>query len=630
MMQGPSAVLRNSFAKLITEAVKKEYSKLEIGDADVLLSIATSAEGQGDITSSICFRISKLSKESPAAAAQKLAPQIKEGIITECKAAGGYLNATVDAKAYSKQVIEAVLKQGDEYCRSDAGEKAKVIVEYPSVNPNKPWHVGHLRNALLGDSVSNIMEACSYAVEREDYIDDLGIQMAESLWGYLNIPGNADKKFDTWLGEQYVEVNKRMKEGDITNEINFLQKDMEMGDTANAKTARELAERCVSAQNQTAWSYRICHDVMIWESDIMRAKLLERSMKILEEKGAVHKETEGKYKDCVVVDLEKLKGVAKDFENPSEEAKVLIRSNGTATYVAKDIAFHMWKFGMLDDDFKYSVFEEKQGNGKPLYTTGREGKQMNFGKVKMAVNVIGSAQRYPQLIMRSTFLLLDMKEISQNIMHLSYGEVGVEGGTLSGRKGGWMGEGNSYTADHLLEEARKKVMEKVETSKKLKDGNDKETIATAVALGAIKFEFLRIAPERKVTFSWTRALSFEGNSGPYCMYTYARAMRIMEKERFEKSSDQDFEMITHGIDFELVKLLGCAGETVEKACAELRPNVISDYLIGLCTIFSRFYEKMPVIKGGDAKNARLALVKCTSVVLKDMLRLMGIEAVESM
>ncbi|MDE1823640.1 MAG: arginine--tRNA ligase, partial [Candidatus Micrarchaeota archaeon] len=373
-MSAPGKDLKNEFIAAIKGSVSRNFKESDVAEEEILLSLSIPKPDNGDISSSISFRIAKAAKKNPKEIAEKLAAGAKGArFITRIEALNGYVNAFVDEREYAKHVLESIEGGKGEYARSDMGRGAKVIVESPSVNPNKPWHIGHLRNALLGDAISNMMEACSFKVEREDYIDDLGMQVAESFWGYMNLGSKPDKKFDTWLGEQYVEVNKRLKEKGVEQQVKSLLEKMEEGSSKESNEARRLSEECVKAQYQTASGYSVYHDVLVWESDIVRAKLLDKAFSILLENGIVKKETSGEYKDCIIVDLERIRQMAKDFESPSEDVKVLIRSNGTATYVAKDIAFHMWKFGMLSDTFNYGIFIGKQQNGKPLYTTAQSG-----------------------------------------------------------------------------------------------------------------------------------------------------------------------------------------------------------------------------------------------------------------
>ena len=618
---------------IISAGIAKNYPGSEISDSDIYASMSIPKAEFGDLSSSVCLRIAKVVGAKPYDVAERIIVDgqklLGNGYIKELKNANGYINAFFDEKRYAYDTLRSVMELKEEYGLSRIGDGKRVMIEFPSVNPNKAWHIGHLLNALIGDSISNILSACGYSVERENYIDDLGIQVAESLWGYLNLGNKPDKKFDTWLGEQYVSVNRMLSDEKVKKEIDALMKKMEDGNTEESAKARDLAERCVRAQLETASAYGIYHDVMMWESDIVRTGMLAKAMNIAIEKGAASRSEEGKYAGCIVVDLKKLKGIAKDFDNPNEESKVLIRSNGTATYVAKDLAFHMWKLGLLKGDFRYSKFLESQYNGKPLYTTGSSGEDMEFGGAEMAINIIGSEQRYPQLILKSMFSLVGMKELAEKLIHVAYGEISLKGGTLSGRSGGWMGSDHVYTADALLADAKDKVIERAKESKKKVDAAD---VADAVAVGAIRFAFLKTNPEKKIVFSWDDALSFEGNSGPYCMYTYARANSILERANISslEINDADFSFAERKYDFELIKAMGRAQEVVEKAAMEYRPDIIADYLIELSSGFSKFYESTKVIGSGDSERYRIAIVTSLMQVLGNFMKLLGIEPVAKM
>ncbi|MEM3838980.1 MAG: arginine--tRNA ligase [Candidatus Micrarchaeaceae archaeon] len=635
MQQNPIMRAKEEFCYIICEAIKKAYPSVDIKKEQVMSSIAEAKPGFGDLSSSLSFGVARQLRMRPADVAKNIVSASTKGLlINEISEAFGYINAKISGPEYAKIVLDAISGLRELYGFNSSGSGRKVMVEGPSVNPNKPWHIGHLRNALLCDAVSNLLLANGYNVERTDYIDDLGLQVAESLWGMQNLGNAPEGKLDHWLGEQYVLVNKKIgQDKAIFEEIKELNRKMEDPATTEAREARKLAESCVRAQYETGSEYRISHDLLVWESDILSAKLLEKSIAMLDSRKAIERPSSGKYAGCITLPLENSKDFANEFKNPSEETKVLIRSNGTATYVAKDIAFHMWKFGIIEDNFKYKQFMEKQPNGKPLYTTSPEGVHASFGKAATVVNIIGASQKYAQLILRLAFSLSGYKEISNNIVHLAYGEVSVEGGSLSGREGGWMGEeGRSFTADSLLAEVNKKALEIVKKSKKIENTEKSEEIAKSVALGSIKFEFLRIAPEKPVIFSWEKALNFEGSSAPYCMYTYARARRIIEKAGSSpiRLDSDDYKQMGSGADFELLKALGKAPEIVEKACNDYRPNLLVDYLLELSSLFSKFYENMQVIKGGEARSIRLSLVSATMQTIRNMLLLLGIETVEYM
>ena len=634
MYDNPFLAVKKGFAAELRSAAKSAFG-IELGIEEVMKQIVVPVEGRGDMSSSIAFRVAFAAKTTPHLAAVKILEKVGKAELAEkIEELDGYINLWLNRRAYSKAVIGAILSNGDDYGRNETGNGKKVAVEFPSVNPNKPWHVGHLRNALLGDAVANILSACSYDVERLDYIDDLGLQIAESLWSYIHLSDKPNKKFDQWLGEEYVKVNETMKEKNIDEEIAMLGKKLEEQGSEESRTSRKLSEECVKAQYETAFAYGIYHNVLVWESDIVRARLMEKALEKVKETGVASEVKGGKYNGCLAVDLSRIKDpkIAKEFSGMEEEMKVLVRSNGVATYLAKDLGFHMWKFGLIESGFRFAPFIS-QPNGETAYSTsehGEEGKKRSFGNVEMSVNVIASQQRYPQLLLRALFDIMGYGDVARNIVHLSYGMISLEGGSIHGRSGGWMGDGRNFTADDLMEEMETKARAVVEqTEKKPKDIRK---VVHAVAATAIKFEFLKISPEKEIVFSWQKALDFSANSGPYCMYTYARATRVLEKGgiRVPKPVDMDFEGITDGNDFRLVKMLGSMPDIVEKAGREYRPNLITDYLLDMSAQFSKFYETMPILNGGKDTNLRIAITYAARQVVGNMLKLIGITPVEQM
>lgn len=634
MHDNPFLGVKKDFAAALSSAAKAALGA-ELGIEDVLRQIVVPVEGRGDLSSSVAFRIASIAKETPHVVAEKILNKMgKIALAEKVEELDGYINLWLDRKSYSKAVIDAILADKGDYGANETGGGKKVAVEFPSVNPNKPWHVGHLRNALLGDAIANILSACSYEVERMDYIDDLGLQIAESLWGYINLSSKPDKKFDQWLGEEYVKVNEVMKERKIGEEIAALGRKLEESGSDEAKMARKISEECVRAQYETAFAYGIYHDVLVWESDIVRARLMEKALELAKKVGAAKEVKEGKYKGCIAVDLSNIKDprIAKEIAGMEEDTKVLVRSNGVATYLAKDLGFHMWKFGLIESSFAFAALID-QPNGRSAYSTVEKerGKEdTSFGKVAKAINVIASQQRYAMLLLKALFDLMGYADDASNIIHLSYGMVSLEGGSIHGRSGGWIGDERNFTADDLVKEMEAKAMAVIEHAEKKPEGI--KEVAHAVALGAIRFEFLRVSPEKEIVFSWQKALDFQANSGPYCMYTYARATRVLEKGgvKAPKVAKEDFDGITDGNDFKLMKMLGAMPDIVEKAGREFRPSLITDYLLELSTLFSKFYETMPILNGGEATNLRVAITCATRQVVGNALRLIGIEPIEQM
>ncbi|MEW6035145.1 MAG: arginine--tRNA ligase, partial [Candidatus Micrarchaeota archaeon] len=511
------------------EELKEEAASLIAGASgarkeDALASLEMGKVG--DLSSRIAFMLAKEEKENPAKLAAEIAakinqnPKPKTQNFSKIDAAGPYLNFYLSDAAY-RSVLADVLKRKERY-GSGRAKQGKVIIEFPSVNPNKPWHIGHLRNALLGDSVARLLEFDGHHVERMDYIDDLGLQVAQSLWGFLNFDSNPKGKFDTWLGHQYVGIAKRFEaDKAVVEGVRDVLKHMEEGDNEIAKAGRDLAEKCVAAQYQTAFDFGVYHDVMIFESDILRT-IFQEGILYIKENDAVVLEKEGKNAGCWVVRLGE--DFEKEFGKMENPDKVLIRSDGTAVYTGKDVIFHLWKFGKLPN-FAYEPFME-QPNGKTAYKSSPRGRPMDFGGASGAINVIGVEQKYPQRVIVEVLRRLHFTREAGSLHHLSYEHVGLPEEKFSGRKGTWVG----FTADELLAEARRRVMEKIKPEV---GPEEKEAIAKVVGAGAIKFSFLRTSSDKRITFKWEEALSMEGDSGPYLQYAYVRAKGILGRAKDE-------------------------------------------------------------------------------------------------
>ncbi|MDE1868870.1 MAG: arginine--tRNA ligase [Candidatus Micrarchaeota archaeon] len=602
----------------LSEAVRRASSAAGY-DVEYTSQSIDFSSGFGDISCSVAFRLSKQHKKSPNAIAEEISSKIDAPVyIEKVDVKNGFINFALKRNEFAAIVL------GEKKKPIPSVKSKRVIVEYGGVNPNKPWHIGHLRNALLGDTIANIYEKLGYSIEREDYIDDLGLQMAEVTWWFINKNNKPTKKFDQWLGEEYVHVNKFMSENDIKADISSMLQLMEQDGTYESEIAGKIADMVVRAQYETAFNYKIYHDFMVKETDIIRNDLLKKGLAILEKSKFIKKMTNGDYEDCIVIDLNDIKGLPEEFKGMKETVKVLIRSDGTPTYVAKDIAFHMWKFGIIPNTFKFKTFIDKQPNGKPVFETAPEGKEMDIANADISINIIDVRQSYPQAVVRLAFNAIGRDDVAEGIMHLAYGEVALESGTLSGRKGTWIG----FSADDLLAEAQERA-EKLIKSKFNFSDEEQKRISSSVALAAVKFEFMRISPEKKIIFSWDRALNFEGNSGPYVQYMYARASRILEqagkagKLQIDKMNEQEFA---------LLKLLSKGHEIVEKAAREYRPNVITDYASDLASAFSKFYEASPVLKAEseELKSMRLSITASVRDTIGELLSLLGIEPLQRM
>jgi len=572
----------------------------------------------GDFSSRLAFVLAKERRDNPAKLAAEIAAKLKKsGNFAKVVAAGPYINFYLSDKAYA-DILKDVLEKGGTYGRGKKKD-GKVVIEFPSVNPNKPWHIGHLRNALLGDSVARILEFDGYLVERMDYIDDLGLQVAQSLWGFLNYDSNPTGKFDTWLGHQYVGVAKKFEaDKEVVEGVRDTLKAMEDGENEIAEAGRKLAERAVEAQYETAFDFGVFHDVLIFESDILRT-IFKEGLEAIKGNDAVVLEDKGKNIGCMVVRLgDELEKEFGKMENPD---KVLIRSDGTAVYTGKDVIFHLWKFGKLEKDFGYEPFI-KQPNGKTAFKSSSGGNKMPFGHAWRVLNVIGVEQKYPQRVIAEVLRRLDYRKEASNLGHLSYEHVGLPDEKFSGRKGTWVG----FTADELLAEAKSRVMEKIKLDA---HSEQKESISKMVGVGAIRFSFLRTTSDKRITFKWDEALNMEGDSGPYLQYAFVRTQGILEKTHekaaIESESFNDAEK-------RLIRQLMLFPDIVARASKETAPHHIAQYSLELSTNFSGFYGASPVLSVEDPKvrHTRLAIVSATSIGLRNSLSLLGIECPKKM
>ncbi len=602
------AELRKEIAGLVADAASVPVE-------DVLPTIE--AGRVGDLSCRYAFIIAKQEKQNPAKLAAEIAAKIKKSeSLDKADAAGPYINFYLSNRAYAL-ILKDILKKKEKF-GSGKTKKGKVLIEFPSVNPNKPWHVGHLRNAILGESVARILEFDGYPVERMDYINDLGLQVAQSLWGFLHSSSKPAGKFDQWLGEQYVDVARRFEEDQkVAEEARKLIAAMEAGNNPDAEAGRKLAEDCVKAQYQTALDFGVTHDVLVFESDIMKT-IFEEGMDYLKSNDSVILQKEGKEAGCWVVALsEEFEKQFGKMENPN---KILIRSDGTAVYTGKDVIFHLWKFGKLKTDFSYEPFMEQ--DGKTAYKTSSKGNKMDFGNASRAINVIGVEQKYPQAVIAEVFRTMGFEEESGNLHHLSYEHVGLPETKFSGRKGTWMG----YTADNLLEEARQRVMEKIKID--VPDA-EKERIAATVAVAAIKFAFLKNSSDKRITFRWEEALNMEGDSGPYAQYAYVRTKGILGKTD-EKPEISEVQF--NDSEKKLIKKLAEMPDLVSRCSKELAPHHLTKYSLDIAADFSSFYSNSPVLKAEDEKTrkTRLAITMAAAIVLQNTLKLLGIGCPERM
>ncbi len=642
---------------MIQDDVAKAIQQI-LGPVEVAFNIPPKREF-GDFSTAVCLAQAKAQKRAPIQIAQDVKseldkvelPYIKEVLVTP----PGYLNFKIDHPKYVKSIIDRVMKEKDAFGRSNVGRKRKVLVEHTNVNPNKAMHIGHLRNAIIGDSVVRTLRKLNYNVEACNYIDDTGVQVADVVVAmlYMNEPrydgtsANFDHiwakyddsaPFDYWCWDVYSQISQAYDtDPDLKAKRAEVLHFVEAQDNPIARFAKEVATRIVKAHLATVSRLNVYYDLLNWESDIFLRGFWKTAFESLKESGAIVYETEGPNAGCWVVKFGR--GVFRTEEGLKSEDKVLVRSNGTVTYTGKDIAYQMWKFGVLGKDFLYKPWGV-QANGEMLWTTAPDGEPLDrFGKAKKVINVIDVRQSYPQQIVYDCLKKLGYKKEARNSVHLDYevvvlsnaaaAEIGVDvnaeepgAQAMSGRKG------LGVKGDDLINAMVRRLSEKVH----------KQENADILAAAAIRYFMARISTGKMIVFDFDEALRTTGDTGVYCEYAHARACSILAKsgiDEFEKVELPDKITVP---EENLVKKIDEFPAVVKKAGEELSPAPLAHYAFELATVFTEFYEtpdpdaeyQVPFIKIEDPvlRNYRLALVDVFRQTLANCLDALGIVPLE--
>lgn len=635
-----------SFKKFINEAneaVKFSLKKLDIKNETFNLTEPTRDEF-GDLSCNIAFLLTKELQKSPQAIASMLVEQYNQfhnetysnqSYISSVVAhESGYINFQANLALIGKEVISHILK--NDVSRMDIGKGKKVIIEHTSVNPNKALHVGHLRNVAIGDTMYRILRDTNYDVRVLNYVDDSGLQVADILVGFLFLkfpvtPPNRNIKFDTYCGNEiYVKVNELYeKDPTLIEKRKSLLKKLEGGDPQINLFASEITSKVLKDQLRTCWRMKARYDLLNFESHIIISKLWEKTFERMRNENIIIKETEGENAGCWV------------FGSDVEGTKIIVRSDGTATYIAKDIPYALLKVGALEDQFKYQVFL-KQWDNTTLWSSTtddlKETNQPNFFPAEDSITVIDNRQTRLQKIIKE--ILNKFESNSNRYMHLGYGPVLLSNRTakdlgmesedqksvqMSGRKGVFV------DADFVLDTLYRKAKE--ETIKRNSEitGKDLERTSEEIAISAMRYSLIKNDLEKELKFDMIDSLSLDGNSGPYLQYAYARCCRLIEKSKTNSFSG-DASILTDPIEYRLIKHLSKYAISIEDTINNMEPKLIALYAYELATMFNLFYEKLPILKESDAEisRARVSLVEAIRKILKIFISFVGITPLERM
>ncbi len=599
----------------------------------------------GDVYSNIAFQLSKQVKKKPPELAREIHSRVIKQYLEEHKDSfissaephpAGYLNFKAN---YTKLSYETLSRAKDlMYGVIDVGKGKRVLVEHTSVNPNKALHIGHVRNVVLGDAIYRILKYTNHETYVLNYVDDSGLQVADIIVGFrfANFPMETDKKFDHYCGDVvYVRVNE-MYEHDqgLAEKRRYVLREIENHDSEIAEFARELTSKVLGEQLKTCWRLKARYDCLNFESQIIESKLWDKVLEAMEKKELVRIEDDpsSKYAGCLVIKAG-LEG----------EEKVLLRSDGTATYIAKDIPYAAWKIGLVPDPFSYYKYTTQYDN-TTLWASSLDSNKddkKGFHGADKAITVIDTRQSRLQNIISKVLAMLEAS--TERYLHLSYEVVtlgaetanmlGIDIGErkfahMAGRKGVYI------NADDVLDALHKRAYEEAKQRNPDADDGWLNTVAESIAIAAIRYSMVKQDLDKTITFDITESLKLEGDTGPYLQYAHARACRILEKaaEQHTTINSNITAMLKTDHEVALIKEISKFDMYVEDSAVNLSPKSIARYAYSLATQFNAFYEKVPVLydDNADLVNARLALVKAFALVIKNSLNLLGIDALEKM
>jgi len=570
----------------------------------------------------VAFQLAKELKRAPRAIAMELAEELPpiDGVQKLEVAGGGYLNLRFDRGWYGAALLQPAVTA------EKTGEK--IIVEHTNINPNKAAHIGHLRNAILGDTFVRMLRASGRKVEIQNYIDNTGVQVADVVVGFhfLEKKTHAEveslskaPRFDYLCWDLYARISSFYKDNEEAKQWRHeTLHAVEAGHGEIAELAHLVANAIVKAHVKTMLRLGIVYDVLPRESEILHLKFWATAFEQLKERKAIYLETEGKNKGCWV-----MPGSSYSDDAAEDDSKVIVRSNGTVTYVGKDIAYQMWKFGLLGKDFHYRLWDT-YADGHPLYvSTDAEGEDVSFGKGTKVYNVIDSRQSYLQDVVQAGLRALGYNKEAENSIHFAYEmvaltprtcvELGIELSDedkakqyveVSGRKG--LGVKADDLIDKLIETALREVTSRNE-SVPLEECRKS---ATTIAIAALRYFMLKFTRNSVIAFDFQEALSFVGETGPYVQYACVRASKILAKWGKALPDVSPESMAKHLADEHLWQFVLSASRAdwaVDRALQSGEPSHVAKFAFQLAQAYSTFYQECKVLDEEDAEKRAFLL-----------------------
>ena len=633
----------------------------------------------GDLATPVAFDLAKSLRKAPRAIAAELAAAlVRPAGVREARVeGGGYLNVFLERGPFAAASMAAPA--------AEPALAGKIVVEHTNINPNKAAHIGHLRNAVLGDVLVRMLRFLGHDVEVQNYLDDTGVQVADVVAGFVHLQNirtveeirsvirgaalpsgtrNAGG-FAYLCWDLYAEVGRTYEQRPETlawrTEVLHA---IEAGDNPTAQIAAAVAEAVSQAHLATMGRLGIAYDLLPRESDILHKNFWARAFEMLKGSGTLHLETEGKQAGCWVLRLAE----SPEFAGMEEPDKILVRSNGTITYTAKDIAYQLWKFGLLGVDFDYERFTPNWSSGAILpeeipsavrgHTVWRTAHVHGasdapaFGHASRVVNVIDVRQAYPQKVVREGLRVLGFAKEADRSEHFHYEIVALSPKAarelaarfgeeyrlsaedekkpfveMSGRKG--LGVKADDLVAILLEKSRAEVLKRRGEG----DTTHAEEDARSIAVGALRYFLLKFGRNKVIAFDFDEAVNFEGDTGPYLQYSLVRAGNIFCKleekgiaAEADRSAGASAKAEWEDDLWALILDAASTREVAERAVQSLEPSTLARHAFSLAQAFNQFYHRHPIVQEEDAalRNRRIAVARIFQREMSRLLDLLGI------
>lgn len=597
-----------------------------------------------------CFQLSKVLKKSPNNIAQQFAEKFSAPYFSQFEAIGGYINAHIHQSDFITKFFTTQVPS------SKSPTSSKILIEYMSANPNKPLHIWQARNICIGDSMRRIYQHLWYDVTSCDYGDDSGVNIGYNIVGHLfyTIPVETDKKFDHYCGEVYSEMRKKATEGSL-GEIGkedpiFMQQlsetllKIEEDTDPEIKTLHQkYTQECTLQQMVSCRRMGAYFDLVAWETDILHLNFFAEAIEVLKQKWCVKFMDDGDAKGCRILDLSSLPEYAKE----EKQYQIMIKSDGLATYIAKDIAFAMWKLGYISKDFGYDVFQ-KDPRGQIVYTTnshpGENTINERFWNYDSAITVIDYRQILPQEIVRSALKLLGYNEEKKQYLPLGYGIVYLTPETLltlnyslsdeekqqkklpfASRK--W----RTVTIDEMLDMLHTKAYTETKNKNPEKDENRFSEVAEAMAISALRFLLIRGDISKDILFDLDEAMDMQGETWVYVLYTWARMQSIIDSIGNIDETKVDYSLLKEAGEFSLIKKITTLDETIQRAKEDLAPHYIARYCFDLAQLVNSYYAHTKIVVDDEAtKITRGVLLKKVCETLQSAMELIWMKFLKRM